>query len=149
MDVCGSTWNEERNSSKIYDNYHYGSDSSLQYIPTCYSSKQNSVQGSYDANQSKRKMVDSMKQLTKHQRVSDTEEDEKQFVLQKNGGYALTLLKNKNMVLGWFKGNVYAHFWDNRNKKHVSLNCDELACLLTNRTAIGEITELLKMEDKQ
>ena len=53
------------------------------------------------------------------------------------------------MVLGLFKGNVYAHFWDNRNKNHVSLNCDELSCSLTNRTAIGEITELLKMEDKQ
>ena len=115
-----------------------------------YGNKQNSVQGSYNENQSKRKMVESVKQLTKHQRVCTTEEDEeKQFVLQKNGGYALTLLKNKNMVLGLFKGNVYAHFWDNRNKKHVSLNCNELSCLLTNRTAIGEITELLKMEDKQ
>ena len=97
-------------------------------------------------------MVESVKQLTKHQRVCTTEEeedDEKQFVLQKNGGYALTLLKNKNMVLRLFKGNVYAHFWDNRNKKHMSLSCGELSCLLTNRTAIGEITELLKMEDKQ
>ena len=82
--------------------------------------------------------------------MSTTEEDEKkQFVLQKNGGHALTLSKNKNMVLGLFMGNVYAHFWDNRNKKHVSLNCDELTCLLANRVAIGEITELLKMEDKQ
>ena len=76
------------------------------------------------------------------------EEGEKQFVLQKNGGYALTLLKNKNVKLGLFKGNVYAHFWDNGNKKHVSLNCDELTCLLTNRVVIGEIIELLKMEDK-
>ena len=53
------------------------------------------------------------------------------------------------MALGLFKENVYAHFWDNRNKKHVFLNCDELTCLLANRTAIDEITELLKMEDKQ
>ena len=99
---------------------------------------------------SQRKMGESVKQLTKHQQVCTTEEDEeKQFVLQKNGGYALTLSKKKNMVLGLFKGNVYAHFWDNRNKKHVSLNCNELTCLLTNRAAIGEITELLKMEDKQ
>ena len=90
-----------------------------------------------------------MKQPAKHQRVCTTEEDEKQFVLQKNGGHALTLSKNKNMVLGLFKGNVYAHFWDNRNNKHVSLNCYELACLLTNRAAIGEITELLKMEYRQ
>ena len=94
-------------------------------------------------------MDESAKQLTKHQRLPTTEEDERQFVLQKNGGYASTLLKNKNMVLGLFKGNVYAHLWDNGNKKHVSLNCDELACLLTNRVAIGEIIELLKMEDKQ
>ena len=91
-----------------------------------------------------------MKQLTKHQCVCTTEEDEeKQFVLQKNGGYALTLSKNKNMVLGLFKGNVYAHFWDNRNKNHVSLNYNEVTCLLTNRAAIGEIRELLKMEDKK
>ena len=153
MDVCGSAWNEGRNSSNVYNNYRYESDRSQQYVPTLYGNKQNSVQGSYNENQSKRKMVESVKQLTKHQRVCTTEEEEedeeKQFVLQKNGGYALTLLKNKNMVLGLFKGNVYAHFWDNRNKKHVSLNCDELSCLLTNRTAIGEITELLKMEDKQ
>ena len=81
--------------------------------------------------------------------MSDTEKEEKQFVLQINGGYASTLSKNNNMVLGWFKGNVYAHFWENRNKKLVSLNCDELTCLLANRVAIGEITELLKMEDKQ
>ena len=151
MDVCGSAWNEGRNSSNVYNNYRYESDRSQQYVPTLYGNKQNSVQGSYNENQSKRKMVESVKQPTKHQRVCTTEEEdeEKKSVLQKNGGYALTLSKNKNMVLGLFKGNVYAHFWDNRNKKHVSLNCDEISCLLTNRTAIGEITELLKMEDKQ
>ena len=150
MDVCRSTWNEGRNSSNVYNNYRYESDRSQQYVPTLYGNKHNSVQGSYNENQSKRKMVGSVKQPTKHQRVCTTEEDEeKQFALQKNGGYALTLSKNKNMILGLFKGNVYAHFWDNRNKKHVSLNCDELSCLLTNRTAIGEIKELLKMEDKQ
>ena len=131
------------------DDDHYGSDGSPHYIPTLYSNKQNRVQGSSNANQSKSKIGESVKQPTKHQRLCITEEDkEKQFVLQKNGGYALTLLKNKNMVLGLFKGNVYAHFWDNRNKKHMSLSCDELTCLLANRTAIGEITELLKMEDK-
>ena len=150
MDVCRSTWNEGRNSSNVYNNYCYESDHSQQYVPTLYGNKQNNAQGSHNENQSKRKIVESVKQPTKHQRVCTTEEDEeKQFVLQKNGGYALTLSKNKNMVLGLFKGNVHAHFWDNRNKKHVSLNCDELTCLLTNRAAIGEITELLKMEDKQ
>ena len=85
-----------------------------------------------------------MKQPAKHQQVCTTEDEEKQFVLQKNGGYALTILKNKNMVLGLFKTNVYAHFWDNRNKKHMSLNWDELTCLLANRAAIGEITELFR-----
>ena len=147
MDVCGSTWNEGRNSSNVYNNYHYESDGSPQYVLTLYGNKQNSVQGSYNANQSKRKMGESVKQLTKHQLVC--EDEEKQFVLQKNGGYTLTLSKNKNMVLRLFKGNVYAHFWDNRNKKHMSLNCNELTCLLTDRVATGEITELLKMEDKQ
>ena len=111
MDVCGSTWNEGRNSSNAYNNYRYESDGSQQYVPTLNANKQNSVQGSYNANQSKRKMGESVKQLTKHQRVCTTEEDEeKQFVLQKNGGYALTLLKNNYMVIGLFKGNVYAHF---------------------------------------
>ena len=81
MDVCGSTWNEGRNSSNAYDSYCYGSDSSPQYIPTFYGSKQNSVQVSYNANQSKRNMDESAKQPAKHQQVSTTEEDEKQFVL--------------------------------------------------------------------
>ena len=150
MDVCRSNWIKGRNSSNVYNNYRYESDGLPQYIPTFYHNKQNSVQGSYSANKSKRKIDESVKQPAEHQRVCTTEKDEeKQFVLQKNGGYALTLLKNKNMVLRLFKENVYAHFWDNRNKKHVSLNCEELTCLLENRAAIGEITELLKMEDKQ
>ena len=67
MDVCGSTWNEGRNSANVYNNYHYESDRSQEYVPTLYSNKQNSVQGSYNENQSKRKMVESVKQLTKHQ----------------------------------------------------------------------------------
>ena len=111
MDVCGSTCNEGRNSSNVYNNYRYESDCSQQYVPTLYGKEQNSVQGSYNENQSKRKMVQSVEQPTKHQQVCTTEEDdEKQFVLQKSGGYVLTLSKNKNMVLGFFKGNVYAHF---------------------------------------
>ena len=103
MDVCRSAWNEGRNSSIVYNNYRYESDLSQQYVLTLYGNKQNSVQGSYNKNQSKRKMVESVKQPTKHQRVCMTEEEEdneKQFVLQKNGGYALTLSKIKNMVLG-------------------------------------------------
>ena len=76
MDVCGSTWNEGRNSSNVYNNYCYESDGSPQYIPTLYGKKQNSVQGSWNANQSKRKMGESVKQPTKHQQVYTTEEDE-------------------------------------------------------------------------
>ena len=67
MDVCGSAWNEGRNSSNVYNNYRYESDHSQQYVPTLYGNKQNSVQGSYNENQSKRKMVESVKQPTKHQ----------------------------------------------------------------------------------
>ena len=66
-DVCRSTWSEGKNSSNVYNNYHYESDGSPQYVPTWYSNKQNSVQGSYNAHQSKRKMGESVKQLTKHQ----------------------------------------------------------------------------------
>ena len=67
MDVCGSTWNKGRNSSNVYSNYHYGSDGSPHYIPTLYGNKQNSVQGNYNVNQSKRKMGELVKQPTKHQ----------------------------------------------------------------------------------
>ena len=67
MDVCGSAWNEGRNSSNVYNNYRYESDHSQQYVPTLYGNKQNSVQGSYNENQLKRKMVESVKQPTKHQ----------------------------------------------------------------------------------
>ena len=84
MDVCRSAWNEGRNSSNVYNNYRCESDCSQQYVPTLYGNKQNSVQGSYNENQSKRKMVESVKQLTKHQQVCTTEEEEdkvKQFVL--------------------------------------------------------------------
>ena len=72
MDVCGSAWNEGRNSSNVYNNYHYESDRSQQYVPTLYGNKQNSVQGSYNENQSKRKLLESVKQPTKHQRVCTT-----------------------------------------------------------------------------
>ena len=43
MDICGSAWNEGRNSSNVYNNYHYESDRSQQYVPTLYGNKQNSV----------------------------------------------------------------------------------------------------------
>ena len=66
-------------------------------------------------------------------------------MIQKNGNYSLTLSKYKNIVLSVFKGNVYSHFWDNQNKKHVSLNCDEQACILLNKIATEDIVEQLLM----
>ena len=74
-----------------------------------------------------------------------SEDEEKQFVLQKNGNYILTLSNFKNMVLSVFKGNVYWHIWNNRNKMHVSLNLDELAYVLKNKTVIQDIMEQLLM----
>ena len=49
------------------------------------------------------------------------------------------------MVSSVLNGNVYSHFWDNKNKKHVSLNCDELACMLLNKTVTEDIVEQLQM----
>ena len=65
------------------------------------------------------------------------------FVVQKNGTYALDLSRDKKMVLSLFKGNVYCHIWNNKNKKHVSLNSDELMYVLSNEADIENITELL------
>ena len=65
------------------------------------------------------------------------------FVIQKNGTYALDLSADKKMVLSLFKGNVYCHIWNNKNKKHVSLNSDELMYILSNEADIENITEPL------
>ena len=54
------------------------------------------------------------------------------FVVQKTGTYALVLSEDKKMVLSQFKGKVYCHIWDNKNKKHVSLNSDELMHVLSH-----------------
>ena len=54
------------------------------------------------------------------------------FEGKKNGTYALVLSRDKNMVLSLFKRNVYCHIWDNKNKKHVSLDHCELMCVLSN-----------------
>ena len=64
------------------------------------------------------------------------------FEKQKNGGYALDLSGDK-MVLSLFKGNVYCHIWNNKNKKHVSLNSNELMYILSNEADIDCVTELL------
>ena len=72
-----------------------------------------------------------------------SEDEGKQFVLQKNGNYTLALSNFKNMVLSVFKGNVYSHIWNNRNKNHVSLNLDELAYVLKNKTVVQDIAEQL------
>ena len=65
------------------------------------------------------------------------------FEMQKNGTYALDLSGDKKMVLSLFKGNVYCHIWNNKNKKHVSLNRDELMCMVSNEGDIDCVTELL------
>ena len=65
------------------------------------------------------------------------------FEKQKNGGYALDLSGDKKMVLSLFKGNVYCHIWNNKNKKHVSLNSNELMYILSNEADIDCVTELL------
>ena len=145
MDICGPNWNEGKNSANHFDNYQYFYSGNLlkesppppsQYMPSVYSRRD-------DYGQSKMVMSETPKQSVKHQCMS--EDDEKKFVMQKNGNYSLTLSKYKNIVLSVFKGNVYSHFWDNKNKKHVSLNCDELACILLNKTATEAIVEQLLM----
>ena len=65
------------------------------------------------------------------------------FEVQKNGNYALDLSEEKNIVLSLFKGNVCYHIWNNKNKKHVSLNSDELMYMLSNEADINCVTELL------
>ena len=65
------------------------------------------------------------------------------FEKQKNGTYALDLSGDKKMVLSMFKGNVYCHIWNNKNKKHVSLNSDELMYVLSNEEDIHYMIELL------
>ena len=65
------------------------------------------------------------------------------FEMQKNGNYALDLSGDKKMVLSLFKGNVYCHIWSNKNKKHISLNSDELMYILSNEADIHYMTELL------
>ena len=65
------------------------------------------------------------------------------FEIQKNGTYALTLSNDKKMVLSLFKGSVYCHIWKNKNKKHVSLNSDELMYILSNEVDIDCVTEIL------
>ena len=70
-------------------------------------------------------------------------------MLQKNGNYTLTLSNHKNMVLSFFKGNVYSHIWDNKNKKHVSLNLDELAYVLKNKMVLQDIMEQLLMPNAE
>ena len=97
--------------------------------------------------QSKRTTTETPKEPEKHQHMSENEQ--KQFVLQKNGNYTLALSNYKNMVLSVFKGNVYCHIWNNRNKNHVSLNLDELACVLKNKTVVQDIVDQLLMSNAE
>ena len=70
-------------------------------------------------------------------------------MLQKNGNYTLVLSKYKNMVLSVFKWNVYCHIWNNRNKNHVSLNLDELAYMLKNKTVVQDIMQQLLVPNEE
>ena len=143
MDICGPNWNEGKNSCNAYDKYQYFYSGSLlkesapppsQYIPSLYRCRNG-------YGQSKRTTTESPKEPEKYQHMSDDEQ--KQFMLQKNGNYTLALSNYKNMVLSVFKGNVYCHIWESRNKNHVSLNLDELAYMLKNKTVVQDITEQL------
>ena len=53
------------------------------------------------------------------------------------------------MVLSVFRSNVYSHIWDNKNKKHVLLNVDELAHMLKNKTVLQDIMEQLLMPNEE
>ena len=97
--------------------------------------------------QSKRTTSETPKEPEKHQHMS--EDEQKQFVLQKNGNYTLALSNYKNMVLSVFKGNGYCHIWDNRNKNHVSLNLDELAYMLKYKTVVQGIMDQLLMPNAE
>ena len=79
----------------------------------------------------------------------DTKSSTYPFVMQKNGAYVLDLSGDKNMVWSLFMGNVYCHIWNNKNKKHVSLNHYELMCVLSNKVAIEHITKFLSEDTKQ
>ena len=127
MDICGPNWNEGKNSANACDNHQYiysGSflkqspPPSSQYIPSLFSSRNG-------YGQSKRTTTENPKEPEKHQHMS--EDEQKEFVLQKNGNYELALSNDKKMVLSVFRSNVYCHIWNNRNKNCVSLNLDELA----------------------
>ena len=130
MDICRPNWTQ---NSSIYSG-RLESPPPSQYKPSLFSSRNG-------YGQSKRTTTETPKEPEKHQHMS--EDEEKQFVLQKNGKYTLVLSKYKNMVLSVFKGNVYCHIWNNKNKMHVSLNLDELAYMLKNKTVIQDIMEQL------
>ena len=133
MDICGPNWTQ---NSSIYSGRLESPPPSSQYIPSLFSSRNG-------YGQSKRITTETPKEPEKHQHMS--EDEEKQFVLQKNGKYTLVLSKYKTMMLSVFKGNVYCHIWNKKNKMHVSLNLDELAYMLKNKTVIQDIMEQLLM----
>ena len=130
MDICGTNWTQ--NPANACDNHKYIYSGSFltespppsQYIPSVYSSR--NVYGEL------RRMM-----------------HEKHPVLQKNGTYALALSKYRILVLSVFKGNVYCHIWNNKNKKHVSLNLDELDSVLTNKRVVQDIMDQLLMSNAE
>ena len=119
MDICGPNWNEGKNSSMYSERLE--SPPPSQYIPSLFSS----------SNEETKRMT-----------------HEKHPVLQKNGNYELTLSNDKKMVLSVFRGNVYSHIWG-KNKKHVSLNVDELAHMLKNKMVLQDIMEQLLVPNEE
>ena len=69
--------------------------------------------------------------------------NEKKLVAQQNGTYKMELSKSKTMVLKIFHGNMYVHLWDNKNKKNVTLNMDELYKLMSNKVHLEETMNLM------
>ena len=118
MDICKPNWTQ---NPSIYSG-RVESPPPSQYIPSLFSSRNG-------YGQSKR----------------ITTETSKHPVLWKNGNYTLTPSNDKNMVLGMFKENVYCQIWDNKNKRHVSLNLDELAGMLKNNRVVQDISQQLLM----
>ena len=119
MDICGPNWTQ---NSSMYSGRVESAPPPSQYIPSLFSS----------SNEETKRMM-----------------HEKHPVLQKNGNYELALSNDKKMVLSVFRSNVYSHIWDNKNKKHVSLNVDELAHMLKNKMVLQDIMEQLLMPNEE
>ena len=75
--------------------------------------------------------------------------NEKKLVAQQNGTCKLELSKSKTMMLNIFHGNMYAHLWDNKNKKNVTLNMDELYNLMSNKVQLEDTMNLMWLKPQR